>query len=205
MKLLSENSVVSTLNSSPSGDNTKFLSNSHSLWKRFENYKKNPPLGLEVDGKIVSVIFCTYNRDEYVNLYEIVTTQGNEGKGYASWLWREFIKYSCLEKKCKRLKLSCTPSSLTWHIRNGLVFWGVDPTGSLRSDQRIFQTVQEQKDYRDACVKHPIIGIPCPKVCKKLALETIEGHKFSQKKLEEVNTAIATAGKFWLRNALFQK
>ena len=132
MNFINSTRVEQIIDSSPAGKNTKFLSAAHSLWTRFHNYEKQLPMCLEVNGEVVSMIFATFNRDKYVNLYEIVTVEGKEGNGYASQCWDMFVEYSVNERKAERLKMSCTPTSVTWHMRNGLIFWAVDPTGSLR-------------------------------------------------------------------------
>ena len=73
MRLAEEAEITELLATSPRGRNTKFLSASHSLWKRFGNYDRYPPLVLDEDG-IKSVIFATFSvRTGYTNLYEICT------------------------------------------------------------------------------------------------------------------------------------
>ena len=164
MKFASAADVESLINTSPAGRNTKFLSASHSLWTRFKNYDKSPPMILEDNGKIVSLIFATFNRDRYTNLYEIVTAEGCEGKGYASRIWNEYVDYAVNVQNMKRLKISCTPSSVTWHMKNGLVFWAVDPTGSLRSDQPLFKSREEQLMFRRcicSCIGRSICRSDC--------------------------------------------
>ena len=42
MNFASKEEVEKLIEDSPKGDNTKFLSSSHSLWFRFKNYEKNP-------------------------------------------------------------------------------------------------------------------------------------------------------------------
>jgi hypothetical protein len=203
MKFASAETVIDLIRKSPEGNNTKFLAASHNLWVRFKNYEKSPPMILEDNGKIVSLIYATFNRDKYTNLYEIVTAEGCEGKGYASQIWDEYVDYAVNVQKMERLKISCTPSSVTWHMRNGLVFWAVDPTGSLRSDQPLFKNREEQVMFRNMAVNDPGIAIPPnEKICAQLIRESIESHKFGKKKLETVKQAIANVGKYWLRDAL---
>lgn len=206
MKFASAADVESLINTSPAGRNTKFLSASHSLWTRFKNYDKSPPMILEDNGKIVSLIYATFNRDRYTNLYEIVTVEGCEGKGYASRIWDEYVEYAVNVQMMKRLKISCTPSSVTWHMKNGLVFWAVDPTGSLRSDQPLFKNREEQMIFRNLAVNDPTIALPTnPKVIEQLKNESLESHKFGSKKKLETEKAIAAVGKYWLRDALFNE
>lgn len=204
MLFVNSTKVNEILKNAPAGRNTKFLSASHSLWTRFKNYEKSPPMALEVNGEIVSLIFATFNRDLYSNLYEIVTIQGHEGKGYASRVWSEYVRYAVTERKIERLKISCTPSSITWHYRNGLIFWSVDPTGSLRSDQKLFATREEQLAYRDYCIENPMQSLP-PKerVREQLRKESLESHGFGIKKKTKTEEAIKAVGSAWLRESLF--
>jgi hypothetical protein len=189
---------------SQKGSNTKFLSSAHSLWYRFKNYDKNPPMAYEVNGEIVSLIFATYNRDTYSNLYEIVTIQGQEGNGYASRIWEIWANYAALERGITRLKMSCTPSSITWHQRNGLLWWAVDPSGSLRSDQPLFATRSEQLAYRDFAIDNPLEALPPPKTIAKLIPEGLENYSWSDKKRTKTQDAINAAGESWLRDFMIQ-
>ena len=196
--------VEEIVKTSSKGTNTKFLSSAHSLWYRFKNYDKTPPMAYEVNGEIVSLIFATYNRDTYSNLYEIVTIQGKEGNGYASRIWEIWVNYAVTERQITRLKMSCTPSSITWHQRNGLLWWGVDPSGSLRSDQPLFATRSEQLAYRDWAIEHPIEALPPVKTRKKLVVEGLENYSWGDKKRTKTQEAIDAAGRSWLREFMIQ-
>lgn len=203
MIFVNSTKVQDIINNSPAGKNTKFLSAAHSLWTRFHNYEKSLPMALEVNGEIVSLIFATFNRDTYTNLYEIVTVEGKEGNGYASQCWDAYIDYAVNTRKSTRLKISCTPSSVTWHMRNGLIFWGVDPTGSLRSDQKMFATRKEQVEYQNYSVVNPLQALPPQKARDQFLKEGIEDHGFGAKKKAKTQEAIDSVGEFWLRDALF--
>jgi hypothetical protein len=205
MIFVNSTKVQQLIESSPAGKNTKFLSAAHSLWTRFHNYDKSLPMAYEVNGEVVSLIFATFNRDGYANLYEIVTIEGQEGKGYASKCWDAWIKYAVEERKVQRLKISCTPSSVSWHNRNGLVFWAVDPTGSLRSDQPLFATRAEQIAFRDKAIVSPLQALPPYKARTQFLAEGLESYKWGEKKKAKTQTAIDTVGKSWLREALMDQ
>lgn len=196
--------VEQIVTQSQKGSNTKFLSNAHSLWYRFKNYDKTPPMAYEVNGEIVSLIFATYNRDTYSNLYEIVTIQGQEGNGYASRIWDIWVNYAAQERGVTRLKMSCTPSSITWHQRNGLLWWAVDPSGSLRSDQPLFATRSEQLAYRDYAIDNPLEALPPVKTRKKLLEEGLENYSWGDKKRAKTQEAINAAGRSWLREFMIR-
>lgn len=202
MNFVNSTRVEEIIKNSPAGKNTKFLSAAHSLWYRFHNYDKAPPMALEVDGEVVSLIFATFNRDSYTNLYEIVTIEGKEGNGYASQVWDKWIDYAVNERKMTRLKISCTPSSVSWHYKNGLIWWAVDPTGSLRSDQPLFPTREQQIAYRDYAIVNPLQCLPPYKARDQFIKEGIDDHKFGVKKKAKTQEAIDKVGKAWLRDAL---
>jgi hypothetical protein len=204
MMMVEEAEILELIKTSKPGRNTKFLSAAHSLWKRFGNYDRYPPLVVDDNG-IKSVIYATFSlRTRYVNLYEICTVQGQEGKGYASAAWDGFLDHA-YQHDMDRLKISCTPSSIGWHNRNGLVFWAVDPTGSLRSDQPIFQTRKEQLQFREKTIQDPRIAFPESKVIAKLKSEGLEDHNFGIKKAAQVMGAIKKVESAWLRKALFKQ
>lgn len=205
MLFVNSTRVEEIIKNSPAGKNTKFLSAAHSLWYRFKNYEKCPPMAYEDNGEVVCLIFATFNRDGYANLYEIVTVEGKEGKGYASKCWDAWIKYAVEERKIQRLKISCTPSSVSWHFRNGLVFWAVDPTGSLRSDQPLFATRAEQIAYRDNAIVNPLQALPPPKARAQFLAEGLESYSWGEKKKAKTQAAIDTVGKAWLREALMEQ
>lgn len=196
--------VQDIISKSDKGRNTRFLSSAHSLWYRFGNYDKTPPMAYEVNGEIVSLIFATYNRDTYSNLYEIVTIEGQEGNGYASRIWDLWTDYAVQERQITRLKMSCTPSSITWHQRNGLLWWAVDPSGSLRSDQPLYATRSEQLAYRDYAIDHPLEALPPAKTRKKLSVEGLDNYSWGDKKRAKTQEAIEAAGRSWLREFMIQ-
>lgn len=205
MNFVNSTKVEEIIRNSPVGKNTKFLSAAHSLWYRFHNYDKAPPMAYEDNGEIVSLIFATHNRDGYANLYEIVTLEGKEGNGYASKCWDAWIKYAVEQRKSQRLKISCTPSSVTWHYKNGLVFWAVDPTGSLRSDQPLFPTRSEQLSFRTSAIANPVSALPPYKVRDQFKTEGLETYKWSEKKKAKTQAAIDSVGSAWLRDALMEE
>jgi hypothetical protein len=196
--------VEELLDYKPDSRNTKFLKSSHNLWFRFKNYEKNPPFVL-LDAGIdpVALVFITFSqRSKYANLYEIVTIEGEEGRGYASDVyWR--VMEEAHKQGMQRLKMSCTPSSITWHKRNGTMFWAVDPSGSLRCDVPIFPTKAEALSFRELAVKDPTSAKPNAQVCDKLIEESLESHNFGVKKTAKVQEAIESVGEFWLRDSLF--
>ena len=205
MLFVNSTKVEQLIVNSPAGKNTKFLSAAHSLWYRFKNYEKCPPMAYEDTGDVVCLIFATFNRDGYANLYEIVTLEGKEGKGYASKCWDTWIKYAVEERKIQRLKISCTPSSVSWHLRNGLVFWAVDPTGSLRSDQPLFATRADQIAYRDNASVNPLQALPPYKAREQFRAEGLESYTWGEKKKAKSQAAIDAVGKAWLREALMDQ
>ena len=195
--------VEELIKDSPEGKNTKFLNSAHSLWYRFKNYEKQKPFVLEDNGPVALVFATLSQRSKYINLYEIVTCEGKEGKGYATEIWENVMKRS-FDSGMQRLKISCTPSSITWHKRNGLVFWAVDPSGSLRSDQPLFPNKHEQCTWREKVVNSPEDALPTDtKVLERLKSEGLESHKFGPKKTATVQKAIEDVGPYWLRETLF--
>ena len=205
IKNVNEQEILKIIDKSYQGKNTNFLKASHSLWKRFKNYEKNPPTVLYNNNNLaVAVIFATLSkRTLYVNLYEIVTIQGYERKGYASKLWELFIKNS-YETGMRRIKLSCTPSSIGFHTKNGLVYWAVDKQGSLRSDQPLMPSTKEQKILRNEGIKDYKILRPDTKIVEKFKQENIEYLNLSEKKLIQTMSAIQYVGKYWLRHKLYK-
>ena len=202
---LNKEQVEELLNYKPESRNTKFLKSSHNLWYRFKNYDKNPPFAL-MDGGIdpVALVFITFSqRSKYANLYEIVTVEGEEGRGYASEVYWEVMK-TAHEAGMQRLKMSCTPTSVTWHKRNGTLFWAVDPSGSLRCDVPLMPNLHEQLTFRELALKDPSFALPPEKVVEKLKEEGLESHGFGAKKTATVETAIESVGEFWLRESLFE-
>jgi len=200
---LKETDIQRAIFNSPNGANTKFLQQSHSLWYRFNNYQSNAPFGLYKDNKLVSVIFATTSdKTKYINLYEIVTIQGQEKKGYATEIWSSFVEF-WYDAGMHRIKLSCTPSSITWHMRNGLIFWAVDKQGSLRSDQPLKRTINEQVDFREYALTEPSVALPDKKTRMKLREEDVETLQLSHKKILETYQAIQKVGEYWFRPYLY--
>lgn len=197
MKFIGLEAVEQLIKDSPDSSNNRFLSASHNLWRRFHNYDKYPAMALIKDDKVVCVHFATFNKNLYTNSYEIVTMSGCEGKGYARQLWNEYVEYA-VQRGMTRLKNSCIASSVTWHVRNGLIFWAIDPTGSLKTDQPLFPSIEAQVDAQKTFLKNPTLALPQPSVYKKLWKEQLPDYDFGVKKHRRTRLAIESAGDTWL-------
>lgn len=202
MRRYNQQQVEELLAQQPEGTNTKFLKASHNLWIRFKNYDKNAPFVLEDSGVPVALVFITFSaRSKYANLYEIVTLEGKEGCGYASEIYWDVMKEAC-SQGMHRLKMSCTPTSVTWHKKNGTIFWAVDPSGSLRVDQLIFRNKEAQLSHREFCLNHRLTALPPEKARQQFANEGPEDHGFGEKKLAKVMKAIEDVQPYWFRESL---
>jgi len=86
-----------------------------------------------------------------------------------------------------------------------LIWWAVDPTGSLRSDQPLFPTRAEQIAYRDFAIVNPLQALPPYKARDQFRAEGLESYKWGEKKKAKSQTAIDAVGKAWLRDALLEQ
>jgi len=185
----------------PEEKNTKFAKGAHNLWIRFHNYGKHDPWVLEVDGNIVAVCHITVlKKHDYANLYEIYTIPNSEGKGYASTLYWQIMEHLSTTYSGIRLKMSCTPTSIGWHYRNGIIGYGVDPSGSIRVDVPIEATKELQVAVRKAWSLNPEQLLPPLKSREKLLKEN---PTFGVKKSAQVAQSIETMGIYYLRGKLY--
>lgn len=198
MIFLGSDAILELIKNSPDEPNTKFLSASHNLWTRFHNYDHYPAMALVRDDKIVCVHFATFNKNLYTNSYEIVTMPGQERKGYAKALWEEYVEYAVIERGMKRLKNSCIATSVPWHVRNGLIFWAIDPTGSLKTDQPLYPSIEAQIRARTQFIKQPTLALPSPNTFTSLWKEQLQYYNFGAQKTKRVLDAIKSAGDNWL-------
>jgi hypothetical protein len=181
------------------GRNKTFAKGAMNLWIRFKNFEKNAPFALRVDGKIKCVILITkLSRTPYCNLYEIVTATGEEGNGYARRLYWDVLSYF-YDAGVLRLKMSCTPDSISWHNGNGIIGWGVDPTGSIRVDIPLKPTREEQLELRENFEENISKIIPPEKVAFKLLNENVS---FGRNKEAQVNNSKNIMGKHYRREEL---
>jgi hypothetical protein len=184
------------------GRNNNFAKGAMNLWIRFKNFEENAPFVLRVNGDIKCAIMITkLSRSSYINLYEIVTATGEEGNGYASKLYWDVIAHF-YDDGVKRLKMSCTPSSIGWHFRNGVITWGVDATGSLRVDVPLRSTKAEQLLLRDSFEDNRDEIIPPPESVRALLKEN---PVFGIKKSAKVQNSIDIMGVHHRRDLLLIK
>lgn len=197
--LMLDGSMVERLHrTSAEGPNKKFLWNAHCLWLRYKNYEKSPPVALERNGAVVSLIYASFLKNGYAHLYEVVTVQGEERKGYAAALWELWIAYA-VSRGANRLNISCVPDSIGWHMKNGLVFWSVDRSGSLRSDQPLFPTRDAQVAFRARAVVEPEVALPPYKYATKYAGERVSALELKEPQRLKTLRAIEQVGDAWLR------
>jgi len=183
--------------------NLSFANSAHSLWVRFHNYEKNPPYVIyDEDDNIAAVCMITVlQREPYANLYEIFSVKD----GWASKLYWGIMEIlytgrSASRQRVERLKMSCTPSSIGWHFKNGIIGWGTDPSGSIRVDIPIMRTQKEQLELRENWKDNLDKIIPPSKNAKKLREEI---NMFGPKKQPKVDEAIDTMGEYYLRSLLY--
>ena len=198
MIFLGQQDIENLINDTADSSNNRFLSASHNLWRRFHNYDRYPAMALVRDDKVVCIHFATFNKNLYTNSYEIVTMAGQEGKGYARAQWEEYVDYAVNVKGMQRLKNSCIASSVTWHIKNGLIFWAIDPTGSLKTDQPLFPSTDAQRDARKSFLKNPKLALPRREVIGDLVAYHPDNFSFGVPKTKRMRGAIESAGENWL-------
>jgi hypothetical protein len=187
------------INNMPEGRNTRFARNANNLWTRFKNFENNPPWVLKEEGDIKCAILITkLVREPYCNLYEIVTKEGQEGKGYARRLYWHVMSHM-FNDGVKRLKMSCTTSSIGWHYRNGIIGWGIDPTGSIRVDIPLRPTLEEQLELRNNFEDNKFEIMPEEKVAIRLLRENVS---FGKKKEIQVNLSREVMGEHYRRKDL---
>tara|TARA_B110000285_G_C15137569_1_gene628185 strand:- start:324 stop:929 length:606 start_codon:yes stop_codon:yes gene_type:complete len=177
--------------------NAKFANGAHSLWRRFNNYTdRNTPYScVDSTGDITSVVMMTMlTREPYANLYEIFAVKPT----YARTLYWE-VMAEAKKNGAERLKMSCTPSSIGWHLGNGVVGWGVDSSGSIRVDIPICGSLEEQLDLRERALHDPSLVMPTGKQAEALIKEE---HSFGKIKIIKVEKAIDTMGDYYMRRHL---
>jgi len=180
--------------SESNNENLKFAKAAHNLWVRFKSYDKHPPYCLWYgDNPLAVCMITTLEREPYANLYEIFTIE----KGYAGHLYWMIMKN--LYGTVTRLKMSCTPSSIGWHMKNGIIGWGTDPSGSIRVDIPIKPTREEQLELRDNWKDNLDYILPPGKNRVRLRDEE---NSFGPKKQPKVDEAIDKVGEFYLRKYL---
>lgn len=201
MRRASQQEIEQLLETLPVDEkNTKFAKGAHNLWVRFHNYGKHDPFVLELYGQIVAVCHITVLKNkDYANLYEIYTIPNGEGKGYASTLYWQIMEHMANSYSGIRLKMSCTPSSIGWHYKNGILGYGVDPSGSIRVDMPIEPTKELQLALREGWKTNPEYVLPPAKILEKLLKEN---PTFGVKKSAQVKQSIDTMGEYYLRESL---
>lgn len=177
--------------------NLSFAKSAHSLWFRFKNYnERNNPYAIFNDsGEIMAVCMITrLQRESYANLYEIFAVES----GYATDLYWGIM--DLMEKNgVERLKMSCTPASIGWHMRNGIIGWGTDPSGSIRVDIPLMGSRDDQLSLRENWSVDLDKVLPPEKNRSRLKEEN---NTFGPRKKPKVEEAINTVGDFYLRRYL---
>jgi len=176
--------------------NARFANSAHSLWTRFHNYtERNAPYACIVDGEVTAVVMMTLlTREPYANLYEIFAVKPT----YAGTLYWSVMRLA-KEMGAERLKMSCTPSSIGWHMKNGIVGWAVDPSGSIRVDIPICDSQEEQLALREDALTNPSLVLPPEKFAQKLASEE---NSFGPIKIIKVEKSIETMGDYYMRKEI---
>lgn len=202
MIFLTEKECYSIWEALPLGLARTFLDQACHLWTHFQNYQRNPPMALVVNDEIVSIHFASFNHNGYTNSFELVTLDGHQGKGYARKLWSEYTNYAVFTKHSTRLKNSCVLPSIPFHIKSGLIFWGIDSAGSLKTDQPLYPTVEAQLEARKMFIKNPKLALPKKDVVRTLTKSKLSSYHFGENKRQKIRDAIQFLGRNWLGDFL---
>ena len=148
----------------------------NSLWFRFHNYEKFPPIAIVDAGVIKSVAMVTHLKNGDINLYDIVSFE--LGKG--TELWKAILKiYS--EKGANNIKFRALKSALRFYSTKGIYYWGFDGK-SYTVYQPLFGTIEEMVKWNEEFIKAPV-------VLNKTSLEfKAPPKKFTQDIIDQMNS-----------------
>lgn len=110
----------------------KFSLESISFWNRFYSWKQKPLMCINLDGKIVSVLFYNNAKDKYCSIINILTPEKYRRNGFAKILISEAIK-QCYSTGAKRIRLNCDniENTIKFYNRLGFFYWGVTRSNAL--------------------------------------------------------------------------
>jgi hypothetical protein len=124
----------------------------NSLWVRFQNYEKFPPIAVvDENGQVMAIAMITHLKNNDINLYDIVSFKPGAG----TTLWKAILKiYS--EKGAKNIKFRALKSALRFYSNKGIYYWGFDGK-SYTVFQPLFGTIEEMKNWQNDFLKNPIV------------------------------------------------
>lgn len=147
--LLTREEVEQTI---PTAGHRKTMVNTmNSLWVRFQNYEKFPPIAVVENGQVMAIAMITHLKNNDINLYDIVSFS----PGFGTTLWKAILKiYS--EKGAKNIKFRALKSALRFYSTKGIYYWGFDGK-SYTVFQPLFGTIEEMQNWQTEFLKNPIV------------------------------------------------
>ena len=92
--------------------------------------------------------------------------------------------------------------SIPFHLKSGLIFWGIDSAGSLKTDQPLYPTVEAQLEARKMFIKNPKLALPKKDVVRTLTKSKLSAYHFGEIKRQKIRDAIQFLGRNWLGDFL---
>jgi GNAT superfamily N-acetyltransferase len=101
-------------------------------WDNYYSWKNFPCMVLQDDHQDVAYLFYHISKDkQYLTIHNIFTHHDQRQQGYATKLLQ--ILYSQLTQthSIQRTKMHCVDSSLSFYMKLGVKFWGVNDIGQF--------------------------------------------------------------------------
>jgi hypothetical protein len=111
-------------------DTLKFAKQAMLWWDDYYSWDAFPPLCLIKNKKVVCYLFYTVSKNkDYLTIHNILTPKKSRNKGYAKEILRVLFDERLIKQHIKRVKMLCVSSSVSFYMKLGVDFWGVNKLG----------------------------------------------------------------------------
>lgn len=168
-------------------------------WDNYYSWKNNAPLCLQDNNKDVCYLFYSISKDnQYLKIHNIFTPKIYRNKRYA-YKMLEHLFSIMINSGVKRFRLYSVSTSVSFYLKLGLKFWGVNELGQYYCDFKMpKKSILELKNIVKSEEINDIREKDLIKIFEKLKLN---GSRFDEKQSCTHRNCLDLMG----RNYMFEK
>ncbi len=130
IKLLNKDQYLDSVTQMTHMGSLKFAKQAMDWWDTYYSWSNFPCVCLEVDGEDVCYLFYHISKNnDYLTIHNILTPYNFRFQGYAQSLLAKLFSTVHPNSSIQRVKMECVSSSLSFYMKLGIDFWGVNKLG----------------------------------------------------------------------------
>lgn len=144
-KFLNREQYLASVTQMTHFESLKFAKQSLDWWDTYYSWSQFPCLCLQNNGKKVCYLFYHISKDnKYLTIHNLLTPHPHRFNGYAKILLTLLFTHLFNHNSpIQRVKMICVSSSLSFYMKLGVDFWGVNELGQYYTNFPMPDTIED--------------------------------------------------------------